>query len=186
MALIAAYWIYRDRHKAEDVERNIALISVRQFRSTKCQASRYCFSYCRSSLRWDSGSWETRFSNRQHFGRSIHSASTTAAAASMAMHGKVARLKPDRCGSYLHVQCTREFADRAAEGQASHARTPFLVPSADCRRDCGGCNTNVDLALIAETSAMNTLQPPVSGLAENEADARLICWCGSRSFTAER
>lgn len=60
MELIAAYWIYRDRHKAADVDQNMALDLGSPVRSAKSQASRCCFSYCRSSQRWDSGSWGTQ------------------------------------------------------------------------------------------------------------------------------
>jgi uncharacterized membrane protein (DUF4010 family) len=90
MALVAAYWTYRDRHKAADVERSIALdlgspVSLRKVSSfavlflvlqiVATLAQRYM--------------GNAGFQIVSLLGGLFSSASTTAAAASMAMHGKV-------------------------------------------------------------------------------------------------
>jgi uncharacterized membrane protein (DUF4010 family) len=90
MALIAAYWIYRDRHKAADVERNVALelgspVSLRK-------VSSFAVPFLVLQIVATLGQ---RFMGNAGFqivsilGGLFSSASTTAAAASMAMHGKV-------------------------------------------------------------------------------------------------
>jgi uncharacterized membrane protein (DUF4010 family) len=90
MALIAAYWIYRDRHKAADVERNVALdlgspVSLRK-------VSSFAVLFLGLQIVATLGQ---RFMGNAGFqivsvlGGLFSSASTTVAAASMAMHGKV-------------------------------------------------------------------------------------------------
>jgi uncharacterized membrane protein (DUF4010 family) len=90
MALIAAYWIYRDRHKAADVDRNIALdldspVSLRK-------VSSFAVLFLVLQIVATLGQ---RFMGNAGFqivsvlGGLFSSASTTAAAASMEMHGKV-------------------------------------------------------------------------------------------------
>jgi uncharacterized membrane protein (DUF4010 family) len=90
MALIAAYWIYRDRHTAADVERNVALelgspVSLRK-------VSSFAVLFLVLQIVATLGQ---RFMGNAGFqivsvlGGLFSSASTTAAAAAMAMHGKV-------------------------------------------------------------------------------------------------
>jgi uncharacterized membrane protein (DUF4010 family) len=90
MALIAAYWIYRDRHKAADVEPNLALdlgspVSLRKVSSFAVLfLGLQIVATLGQRFMGDAG-----FQIVSVLGGLFSSASTTAAAASMVMHGKV-------------------------------------------------------------------------------------------------
>jgi uncharacterized membrane protein (DUF4010 family) len=90
MGLVAGYWIYRDRHKAERVERDVSLnlgspVSIRKVLS-------FAFLFLALQIVATLGQrliGNAGFQIVSVLGGLFSSASTTAAAANMAMHGKV-------------------------------------------------------------------------------------------------
>ena len=92
MSLVAAYWVYRDRHKATDIEKEVAIdvgspISLRKV-STFALLFLILQIVATLGQRWIGNAG---FQIVSVLGGLFSSASTTAAAANMAMHGHVAQ-----------------------------------------------------------------------------------------------